>query len=49
MRTVLHNCTIIDCTGNPPLKDMMLVVEGEAIADLREGPERRSDSHIVRL
>ncbi len=26
MKTILTNCTVIDCTGKPPMKDMTVVI-----------------------
>jgi len=37
MKTVLTNCTVIDCTGKPPMKDMTVIIEGEKIAELKPG------------
>jgi len=37
MRTILTNCTVIDCTGKPPLKDTTVVIDGDQIAQLRPG------------
>jgi imidazolonepropionase-like amidohydrolase len=37
VNSILTNCTVIDCTGNPPLKDMTVVIEGDRIAELRPG------------
>ena len=37
VRTVLTNCTIIDCTGQPPLKEMSLIIEGDRISELKAG------------
>jgi len=37
MKTILTNCTIIDCTGKPPMTDMTLVVEDDKIAELKAG------------
>jgi imidazolonepropionase-like amidohydrolase len=37
MKTVLTNCTVIDCTGSSPMKDMTVVIEGEKIAELKPG------------
>ena len=37
MKTVLTNCTIIDCTGQPPLKEMSLTIEGDRIRELKAG------------
>jgi imidazolonepropionase-like amidohydrolase len=41
MKTILTNCTVIDCTGNPPMKDMTVVIEGEEIAELKVGTHRQ--------
>ena len=27
MKTILTNCTIIDCTGKPPIKDSTVVID----------------------
>lgn len=35
MRTVLANCTVIDCTGKPPLTGMNVVIEGNTIAAMQ--------------
>lgn len=43
MKTVLTNCTIIDCTGKLPMKDMTIVIEGEKIAALNQGIYRQAD------
>ena len=37
MRTILTNCTVIDCTGRPPMVDTTVVIEGEEIRELRPG------------
>ena len=37
MKTVLTNCTVIDCTGQPPLKDMSLIIQGDRISELKAG------------
>jgi imidazolonepropionase-like amidohydrolase len=37
VKTVLTNCTIIGCTGRPPLKDMSLIIEGDRIRELKAG------------
>jgi len=31
MKTILTNCTVIDCTGKPPVKDMTVVIEGDKV------------------
>jgi len=40
MKTILANCTVIDCTGKAPMKDMTIVIEGDKIAELRPGAQR---------
>ncbi len=37
MKTVLTNCTVIDCLGNPPKPGMTVVIDGDRIADLKSG------------
>jgi imidazolonepropionase-like amidohydrolase len=37
VRTVLTNCTVIDCTGGKPMKDLTVVIEGDRIAALKPG------------
>ena len=37
MKTILSNCTIINCKGDRPLLDMTLAVEGNRIADISNG------------
>ena len=37
MKTILSNCTIIACDGNPPMRDMTLTVEGNRITDIAKG------------
>lgn len=37
MKTILSNCTIIPCTGGPPMTDMTLTIEGNRIADISNG------------
>lgn len=44
MRTFLSNCTLIDCTGNPPARDSTIVIEGDRIAALRLGPGGTADA-----
>ena len=43
MKTILTNCTIIDCTSKPPAKDKTLVVEGDKIVELKPGSYRPAD------
>jgi imidazolonepropionase-like amidohydrolase len=37
MKTILTHCTVIDCTGDLPKKDMTVIIEGEKIAELKPG------------
>ena len=37
MKTILRNCTIIDCTGKPPMNDMTVIIENNKIAALDAG------------
>jgi len=43
MKTILTNCTVIDCTDRPPMKDMTVVIEGEKIAALKPGAYWQAD------
>jgi len=42
MKTILTNCTVIDCTGKPPQEDMTIVIEGGKIAELKPGIYREA-------
>ena len=42
MKTILTNCTVIDCTGEPPMKDMTVVIEGDKIAELKPGTYKQT-------
>ena len=37
MKTILTNCTIIDCTGNPPMENATVVIEDNKISRLQQG------------
>ncbi|NIO00146.1 MAG: amidohydrolase family protein, partial [Anaerolineae bacterium] len=37
MKTILTNCTVIDCTGKPPVKDMSIIIEADRISELKAG------------
>lgn len=37
MRTILTNCTVIDCIGKAPIKNMTVVIEGNKITRLEPG------------
>ena len=42
LKTVLTNCTVIDCTGNPPIKDVTLVIVGNTISEIKKGTYQKS-------
>jgi imidazolonepropionase-like amidohydrolase len=44
-RTVLTNCNVIDCTGNPMMEDMTVVIAGNRIAEVRKGSYRGDDNN----
>ena len=37
MKTILTNCTVIDCTGQPPLNDVTVFIEDDQITGLKPG------------
>jgi imidazolonepropionase-like amidohydrolase len=47
-KTVLTNCTIIDCTGRGPLKNMSIVIVGNTITDILQGSYEKSakEEHV---
>lgn len=50
LKTVLTNCHVIDCTGKEPMKNMTVIIIGNRIAEIRQGPYRKSaDEKNVRL
>jgi imidazolonepropionase-like amidohydrolase len=49
MKTVLTNCTLIDCTGSQPMKDMSIVVENNRIAELTTGEYTSSTIDAERI
>ncbi len=36
-KTVLTNCVVIDCTGNPPMEDMTVIIAGNTIEEIKQG------------
>jgi imidazolonepropionase-like amidohydrolase len=36
-KTILTNCGVIDCTGNPPMEDMTVVITGNRITEITKG------------
>jgi imidazolonepropionase-like amidohydrolase len=50
LKTVLTNCNVIDCTGKETMKNMTVVIINNRIAEIRQGPYRKSaDGKNVRL
>ncbi len=39
-KTMLTNCTVIDCTGKPPMEDVTAVIEGDRIEKVTPGMHR---------
>jgi imidazolonepropionase-like amidohydrolase len=36
-KSVLTNCTVIDCTGKEPMKDVTVVIVGDTITEIKKG------------
>ncbi len=36
-KTILTNCVIIDCNGNPPREEMTVVITGHTITEIKQG------------
>jgi imidazolonepropionase-like amidohydrolase len=49
VKTILTHCTVIDCTGNPPMKDMSIVVENDRIVGLDAGEYRSAAGDAERV
>ena len=49
MKTILTNCTVIDCTGRPPMKDTTVVIERETIAALQPGAYQQTGREGTRV
>jgi imidazolonepropionase-like amidohydrolase len=49
MRTILTNCTVIDCTGIPPLQDMTVEIDGDRIAQLKPGVHGKAAGKAERV
>jgi imidazolonepropionase-like amidohydrolase len=41
VKTILTNCTVIDCTGKAPMKDTTVVIEGDKIVQLKPGTHQQ--------
>ncbi|NOR15920.1 MAG: amidohydrolase family protein [Candidatus Aminicenantes bacterium] len=48
-KTILTNCNLIDCTGEPIKSDMAIVIEGNRIAEIRSGPFLYTSDGDVRV
>jgi imidazolonepropionase-like amidohydrolase len=51
-KIVLTNCTVIDCTGKEPIKDVAIVIEGNTIRDIIRGtygPANAKDVQVLDL
>ncbi len=42
IRTILTNCSVIDCTGKPPMENMTVVITGNTITEIKRGTYRQS-------
>jgi len=42
MNTVLTNCSVIDCTGKPPMENVTVVITGNTITEIERGTYRQS-------
>jgi len=42
MRTVLTNCTVIDCTGSSPKQDMTIVIDDDTISEVTSAASGKS-------
>ena len=49
MKTILTNCTVIDCTGKPPMQDTTVVVKGDKIAEVKPGTYREATGEGERV
>jgi imidazolonepropionase-like amidohydrolase len=43
LKTVLTNCTVIDCTGRPPMTDVTVVIVGNTITEIKKGTYQKSE------
>ncbi len=42
LKTVLTNCTVIDCTGKPPIENVTVVILGNTITEIQKGAYAKS-------
>ncbi|MEE8577114.1 MAG: amidohydrolase family protein, partial [candidate division Zixibacteria bacterium] len=42
VKTVLTNCSVIDCTGNPAQRDMTVIITGNEITSISKGAYQQS-------
>ncbi len=48
-RTVLTNCNVIDCTGNPMMEGMTVVITGNKITEISEGEYKGGEDPNTRI
>lgn len=49
MKTILTNCSVIDCSGQPPMKDMSIIIEDDKIVELKAGLYNQTPSEGERI
>jgi imidazolonepropionase-like amidohydrolase len=52
MTTLLINCTVVDCAGNPPLGNAAILIDGDRIRDVGQADEleaRINDPNLARV
>ncbi len=49
IRTILTNCNVIDCTGNPIMEDMTIVITGNRITEISEGEYTGGEDPYTRI
>ena len=49
MKTILTNCTVIDCTGKPPMQNMTIIIEADRISELQSGTYNQTSEDVERI
>jgi imidazolonepropionase-like amidohydrolase len=49
VKTILTNCSVIDCSGQPPMKDMSIIIEDDKIVELKAGLYNQTPSEGERI
>jgi imidazolonepropionase-like amidohydrolase len=49
VKTILTNCTVIDCTGRPPMQNMTVVTEADKISELNSGIHSQTGGGVERV